>query len=224
MILTLTKWAEQLAGDLNRPVDYMFINRLKDLIVQEYSTIIKQSIDRNGYDKSLTSSIFIPLERLVAPPIEKTKNNILHRTTCSVIRPVRHANQAQPFTFVGSEDGVTSFIPSSFEEVSFISHLPLVSEAIRYVYTDSYIYILSPTPIAKVKISAIFSDLSSYYEITTTKVGKFTSTNTGTKKQSADIELDIPLDIVNLVKFKLISEELRLETEVKPDITHVDNT
>lgn len=223
MIITIDKWADQLANDFNRPTDLMFINRLKDLITQEYATIIKQSVEKNGFTPGLITSIVLPLVKLVNPPLEKSKKIILYKTLLGIKQPVRVANQNYSFTYFGSEDGTNSFILSSFEEMNFIHHLPFVSEAIRYIYEPPFAYVATNTPIQKVKISSIFSDITTFYEEQATSSSIFNSSFTATKVTRTNVELDIPLDLINLVKYKLINEELKLETTVITENTHVDN-
>lgn len=219
MIITLNKWADQLANDLGRHNDPIFKSQAKDLIVQEYATLIKQSVDKHGYTKSLISSVYIPLTRVLNSPLEKTKKIITYVTNFKVKQPLRNANSLGIFTYVGSKDGTVSFIPSSFDELNFISHLPLVSMALRYIYENSLIYIISPTPITSIKVSSIFTDLTTSYEYISdnTYSGLIGSTPNVVVKESTDVELDIPLDIMNKVKHKLMAEELAVQSNQRND-------
>ncbi len=217
MILTIDKWADQLAGTFNRITDSIFIARLKDLIVQEYATILKQTVEKNGYSKDLITSVYLPLSVVTDKPKGFRKNNILYRTTLGIVKPVRTTLSPDLFTFVGSEDGIVSFVPTTFVNTGFNEFLPLVGDAIYYIYDNSYIYVTTFTPINKIKISAIFSDISLFYEEVTVSIGNFNKASTYQSVIKTNVPLDIPLDIVNLVKYKLLNEELKIEFGLKVD-------
>jgi len=227
MIITLNKLADQLAADMNRSNDFKLKARLIDLISQEYATILKQTVDKNGYSESLISSVYIPLERSMTLPLEITRKRILYVTKLKIKQPLRTSLAPQPFTFVGSYDGVVSFIPSSFELISYNDNLPFISESIKYVYSNNLIYVLSPTPIKKIKVSAIFADIQTVYEpVSNSKDTIFNISSSEVHLVNRyDVELDIPLDILNLIKHKLLSEELRLQEQIqmKQIISDVDN-
>ncbi len=209
MIITLDKWADQIANNVGKSNDLLFKSTLKDLIQQEYATLIKQTIDKNGYSNSLLSSIFMPLERVLNSPLEKTSKISLYVSRFKIKQPIRTNNSLKIFTFVGSEDGTVSFIPCSFEELNFVEYLPLVSGGIRYAYQNELIYVFSIVPINKTKITSVFADLTTVYEYTTDK--KYTSLLSKpqeiTVKQKTNIELDIPIDIINRINTKLLSEQ-----------------
>lgn len=225
MLITLDKWADQLAADVNRSNDHKFKAVIKDLIAQEYATIIKQSVDRNGYSLSLVSSITIPLMRVVNSTLELVNNRLLYITTVKVKQPLRTSSSPIPFTYVGGEDGSSSFIPTSFESVKYNKYLPLISEAVSYVYENGFIYVLTCIPIKKIKISSIFADIKDVYEeviIDSNTTFNITAPTTIVKEKT-NIELDVPIDIINLIKHKLLSEELRFQEQVKQKISDVDN-
>ncbi len=227
MIITLNKLADQLAADMNRSNDFKLKARLIDLISQEYATILKQTVDKNGYSQSLITSVYIPLERDKTSPLEISKKKILHISKLKIKQPLRTILSPQPFTFVGSHDGVVSFIPTSFESISYNDHLPFISQSIKYIYSNNYIYVISNAPIKKIKVSAIFADIQTVYEPINQNIN--TNFNIGSNETIAvnknDVELDIPLDIVNLIKYKLLNEELKLQEQVqmKQTISDVDN-
>lgn len=227
MIITLNKLADQLAADMNRSNDFKLKARLIDLISQEYATILKQTVDKNGYSQSLITSVYIPLERDKTSPLGILKKKILQVSKLKIKQPLRTILSPQPFTFVGSYDGVVSFIPTSFEAINYNDNLPFISQSIKYIYSNNYIYVISNAPIKKIKVSAIFADIQVVYEpISQSNVTNFDiGSNEAIAVNRNDIELDVPLDILNLIKHKLLNEELRLQEQVqmKQTISDVDN-
>jgi hypothetical protein len=219
-MITLDKWADQLAGDMNRPFDHILIHRLKDLINQEYATILKQKIDKDPMDESLLRSVIIPVEYVPDNALERSTGTRIYKTKFKLSNPIR-SNKHRDFKFVGSSDGVIPFIRNTMSNWSFFTDLPLVGNASRYNY-DEYITVISDTRIKFIKVTDLFADLQVCYNETIIE-SPLGTTKSIIVTYRTDVELDVPLDIINLVKYKLLNEELKLDTTIKTENAHVDN-
>ena len=155
---TLNQLGARVANLLKQPFNLELQERIKDAFKNLRATRIRQSIERNGVDDILTQSYIVCVTK-----VDVTLDDCARKLGCNILRssnkvavPIRYKTD-EPFTFVGTDDGVT-FIYSTLGAVLKMKYLPMIGNAIWYIYENGYIYLYGNTRIKEFRVQAIFSN------------------------------------------------------------------
>lgn len=152
--------AAEIAQITDKIQDIPFTRMLKNLVIGNRATILKQQYDRDGrFPSGSEDSITVPIKSV--PSNECMNDEIdctVFRTTQKIPRPIRKNRNPIPFSFVGNLNQENSFIFVKPEEVKpfrqgnrFIKDKPL------YTYYNDYIYLFNHEG-GKITIREVFAD------------------------------------------------------------------
>jgi len=156
---TLKTLAYQVASSFDRDTDFLFIERIKDLIIQTRNQFVHRETDKYGINDRYIQPYNAELE-LVNASVDSTITSkyTLLRTTNKIPAPIRF-NSDVPFVFVGSLDRMIGFRNIKPYIMKYGRSLRLIGNAICYFYTNKYIYIWNSTKLERVLIEAIYEQL-----------------------------------------------------------------
>jgi hypothetical protein len=229
---SLNEYAQQLADSFNRPYDAMFLERVKQLIVQERATYLQRTMDKDGVDKEYRQTYYAAIQlvnkkEITNPTGEAIGTQQVYKTVNRIPKPIRWKNYT-PFFYVGREDGDFAFRIGNYYTGKLNKLLPLIGEAIVYDYIDGYIYVFpnidengNVIPIASpIRIDEVIQNP----RFVRTNNASASNANTLENCQmfTDDMEFPMPLDMVNSIKLSL--KELFI-TDHKDILqkTHIDN-
>ena len=156
---TLNKLAYQVASSFDRDTDFLFIERLKDLIIQTRNQFVHRQIDKYGVNERYIQPYVAELT-LVNASVDSTitsKYELL-RTTNKIPAPIRYDSDSS-FTFVGSVDRMITFRKIKPYIMNSSRSLRYIGGAICYFYTNEYVYIWNNTKLDRILIEAIYEEL-----------------------------------------------------------------
>ena len=156
---TLNTLAIQVASSFDRDSDFLFIERIKDLIISTRNLFVHRETDKYGINDRYIQPYLATLEKVNASvdPTIPSRYEIL-RTTNKIPAPIRF-NSDVPFVFVGSLDRMIGFRNIKPYAIRNSRSLRLIGNAICYFYTNEYIYIWNNTKLERVLIEAIYERL-----------------------------------------------------------------
>lgn len=156
---TLNKLAYQVASSFDRDSDFLFIERLKDLILNTSNLFKHREVDKYGINERYVQPYVAELE-LVNASMDSTVTSkfTLLRTTNKIPAPL-HFQSDTPFVFVGSLDRMISYRKIKPYIMKSSRSLRLIGNAICYFYTNQYIYIWNNTKLESVLIEAIYESI-----------------------------------------------------------------
>lgn len=156
---TLNKLAYNIASSFDRDSDFLFIERIKDLIINTRNLFVHRETDKYGVNERYIQSYVAELTSVNAS-MDSTINSryTLLRTTNKIPNPIRYQSDV-PFVFVGSLDRMIGFRNIKPYIMKSSRSLRLIGSAICYFYTDGYVYIWNNTKLESVLIEAIYEDL-----------------------------------------------------------------
>lgn len=165
---TLNKLAYQVASSFDRDSDFLFIERLKDLIIQTRNLFVHREVDKYGVNERYIQPYIAELT-LVNASMDSTitsKYELL-RTTNRIPSSIRYQSDV-PFVFVGSVDRMIGFRNIKPYIMKSSRSLRLIGNAICYFYTNGYIYIWNNTKLENILVEAVYEDLDITQDITDT--------------------------------------------------------
>ena len=156
---TLNTLAIQVASSFDRDSDFLFIERIKDLIIQTRNLFVHRETDKYGINDRYIQPYLATLEKVNASvdPTIPSRYEIL-RTTNKIPAPIRF-NSDVPFVFVGSLDRMIGFRNIKPYSIRNSRNLRLIGNAICYFYTNEYIYIWNNTKLERILVEAIYERL-----------------------------------------------------------------
>lgn len=138
---TLNILADEIAGALDRPFDYMFKERIKSIFRHEVATFIRQSLNKDGLVEQFKSKFGAIIAVIDDSSISIGTNVNVLRTVNKVARPVRYKTD-DPFSWVGKPDGSIIYIYTKLPELPYADlQFSYSRYPTRYIYTNDYIYI-----------------------------------------------------------------------------------
>lgn len=241
---TLNLIADELSGALNRPFDSMLKQRLKSIFRHEAATMIRQSIDKVGVDDIFRTRFRVRIAKVTDNTLVGVHGDKWFRTIYKVPRPIRYKTD-EPFLWVGSDDGKTIFIYSRLTEIQYGEIQPayvgntiesINYKPIRYIWQNDYIYIYNylytTSGISDIIVPGIDPGNDEAEDIPYITIeGPFGINDIITPEDELssivvtdDTELPLPEDLIQAIKLKLLSGELRV-TDSKDIIppSHTDN-
>lgn len=156
---TLNKLAYQVASSFDRGEDLLFLERVKDLIINTRNQFVHRETDKYGVNERYIQPYVAELE-LVNASVDSTitsRYQIL-KTVNKIPAPIRF-NSDVPFVFVGSVDRTIPFRYIKPYIIKFTRYLKYIGNAICYFYTNEYIYIWNNTKLDRILIEAIYEEL-----------------------------------------------------------------
>jgi hypothetical protein len=156
---TLNKLAYQVASSFDRDSDFLFIERLKDLIIQTRNQFVHREIDKYGVNEKYVQPYIAELT-LVNASMDSTIDSRyeLLRTTNKIPSPIRYQTDV-PFIFVGSVDRMIGFRNIKSYIMKSSRSLRFIGSAICYFYSNGYIYIWNSTKLENVLVEAVYEEL-----------------------------------------------------------------
>lgn len=163
---SLTELAYQVAHSFERGTDLLFIERIKDLLINERSMLIHREIDKYGINEQYLQPYTPTLIRVNASesPILSSNREVL-RTTLKIPTPVRFQGDV-PFYFVGSPDRLVTYRYNRGYMLDFDHYLKFIGSGITYAFTNNYLYILNNIKIESILIEAIYNNLGLTNDLT----------------------------------------------------------
>jgi len=156
---TLNTLSYQVAESFDRGTDFIFLERVKDLIISTRNLFVHRETDKYGINDRYIQPYLADLTLVNASvdPTISSKYEVL-RTTNKIPAPIRF-NTDVPFVFVGSLDRMIPFRYMKPYIMKSSRSLRLIGSAICYFYTNEYVYIWNNTKLERVLIEAIYEQL-----------------------------------------------------------------
>ena len=156
---TLNQLAYQVASSFDRDADFLFIERIKELIINTRNQFVHREIDKYGVNDRYIQPYVAELI-LVNASNDSTITSKLEflRTTNKIPTPIRYQTDV-PFIFVGSVDRKVNFRYIKPYIISFVRNVRYIGNAICYFYINEYIYIYNNTKLDRVLIDAAYEKL-----------------------------------------------------------------
>lgn len=156
---TLNKLAYQVASSFDRDSDFLFIERIKDLIIQTRNQFVHREIDKYGVNEKYVQPYIAELILVNASMDSNIDSRYtLLRTTNKIPSPIRYQTDV-PFVFVGSLDRMIGFRNIKPYIMKSSRSLRLIGNAICYFYSNGYIYIWNNTKLESILVEAIYEEL-----------------------------------------------------------------
>ena len=156
---TLNTLAFQVASSFDRDTDFLFIERIKDLIIQTRNTFVHREIDKYGVNYRYVQPYVADLEEVNASEESTIISKFtLLRTVNKIPVPLRF-NTDVPFVFVGSLDRMIPFRYIKPYIMKFSRNLRLIGGAICYFYTNEYVYVYNTIKLDKLLLETVFEQL-----------------------------------------------------------------
>lgn len=156
---TLNSLAYQVASSFDRDTDFLFIERIKDLIINVRSTFIHRELDKYGVNEQYIQPYIAELEEVNASETTYITSKLtILRTTNKIPTPIRYQSDV-PFIFVGSVDRTIPFRYIKPYIMKFTISLRFIGQGITYFYTNGYVYIFNNTKLTRVLIEAPYNSL-----------------------------------------------------------------
>ena len=152
---TLNSLAYQVAGSFDRDTDIIFIERIKDLILNTRNLFVHREVDKYGINYRYVQPYVAQLEKVNASMDSTIDSKFeLLRTTNKIPPPLRFQGDV-PFVYVGSLDRMVSYRYIKPYIMNASRSIRLIGSAVCYFYTGGYLYICNNTKIDKVLIESI---------------------------------------------------------------------
>lgn len=201
-----------ITDNLNRPFDTMLYERIRLLVIAEANKLIRQQIQKNGFDSAYIQRYTIALTQADISLSSTYPIKIVLRTVSKIHEPIRIGGI--PFKYVGAVDSSYPFMYKEPHEALLQSSLPLIGNGIIYSYDDGYIWVYNTLMVKEIAISAshVFKPISPNIENTD-----------GIQFTDDDIfpaPADMIADIIEIVTKKLMNN---IDANNKIEDTHSDN-
>jgi len=160
---TLNTLAHQVASSFDRETDLLFIERLKELIINTRNLFVHREIDKYGVNYVYVQPYIAELIKVNASLDSTIDSKFeLLRTSNKIPRPLRFQTDV-PFVFVGSVDRMIGFRSIKPYILKASRSLRNIGNAICYFYSNEYLYIWNNTKLTRVLIEAVYEKLDVTY-------------------------------------------------------------
>lgn len=154
------KIAIEVAHTVGKVQDIPFERWVKEVVIANRATILKQQFDRDGrFPSGSEDSVTVPMKQVEA--IECGADEItctVYRTEQKIPRPIRKNRTPVPFSFAGNAKQAVSFIFVKPEEVRpFIEGNRFIKDKPLYAYYNDYIFTFNHVG-GKITIREAFAD------------------------------------------------------------------
>ena len=227
---TLNEIARRVIDSLDRPFDPMLLNRVKGYIIDEYNTVAKRAIERNGMSALHRQKYYIELTSAYYPDTNVFTVGSGDRFSCyksknRIPTPMRYDNDT-PFLYVGSPDYKYPYLYKTPEALMFNDVLGTnyqltagASKIICYwfdIYFNLYVvgipaseearFILIEAPYANPRLAFNQEDVDAGI------------------RYADDMEFPLTPDLVNSVILAITKNHLTItDHKDKVEATHLDN-
>jgi hypothetical protein len=156
---TLNTLAYQVASSFDRDSDFLFIERLKDLIIQTRNIFVHREVDKYGVNYRYVQPYIVELELVNASMDLNIPSKFeLLRSVNKIPAPIRFDGDT-PFVFVGSLDRMIGFRNIKPYIMQSSRSLRLIGNAICYFYTNNDIYVWNNTKLDRLLAETIYEQL-----------------------------------------------------------------
>lgn len=170
---TLNKLADEIGDALNRPFDWQFKERIKEIFRHECATSVRQAINKDGNQDQFKTRFSAAIAVYNNMESYNVGENI-YRTVDQLPTPIRYSTD-DPFTYVGTTNNRSAFIYTKPEELVYadVSNV-YTNYPTRYTYRNDYIYLHNT-------LFAVQGDISSIVDYNDTIVGAILITSSAHK-------------------------------------------
>ena len=156
---TLAKLAQEVASSFDRGTDFIFIERIKELIINTRMMFIHREIDKYGVSERYIQGYVANLITVNASMDSTIDSKLtILRTENKIPAPIRYQTDV-PFVFVGSLDRIVSFRYIKPYIMKHTRSLRLIGNGICYFYIDGYVYVYNNTKLERILIDAPYESL-----------------------------------------------------------------
>lgn len=191
---TIRQIGNQVTHALNRPLDNALYLRAKDLFIQEYNRMAKESLGRNFKSLYFRQSYIASVK-----PVDKADSCVVSigcdvfRTVNKVPKPMRLPG-AEPFLYVGGVDGQNRYIFTKVTELKLVAKGKYTSKISRYDWINDYIYVYTDNKFLEyILIDSVFANPTLVQDDCLEGICI-----------DDDMELPIPEDLINLCISKIL--------------------
>ena len=214
--ITLNKIASDIAGNLDKPFDVRFIERIKFAVLYWRAELIRRDSEKNNISKEFLNKFVTNLIDVdIADSCLIDIGCKVKRTQYKIPRPIRQKDVDSLFPFLGSADGKQSFSMVDMELLDMYKHSKYTNKEPRVDYTNGYLYVYDMSSesyrskIKYIRIHGVFFDPRAISEIMCDDEPCWTD----------DDELPIGSDMVRTIIEGITQGKLRLpdpdEEEIK---------
>lgn len=199
---TLNKLADEIGDALNRPFDWMFKERIKEIFRHEAATSVRQAINKDGNQDQFKTRFSAAVAVYNNMETYNVGYNV-YRTVDQLPTPIRYSTD-DPFTYVGTTNNRLAFIYTKPEELQYADLSPTYTNyPTRYTYSNSYIYLHNT-------MFAVQGDITSITDYSTTVAGtvlivsaahKLITGNTITITGTTNYNSDYSVTVINKDSF-----------------------
>lgn len=156
---TLNTLSYQVAESFDRGTDFLFIERIKDLVISTSNLFKHREVDKYGINERYVQPYVAELQLMNASMDSTIPSKYeLLRTINKIPSPLRFSGDS-PFVFVGSLDRMVTFRKIKPYIMRSSKSLRLIGGAISYFYTNEYIYIWNNTKLDRILVEAIYEEI-----------------------------------------------------------------
>jgi hypothetical protein len=156
---TLSTLSYEIASSFDRGEDILFLERIKDLVIQSTNTFMHREADKYGVnDRYVRPYKAVLIKVNASEDVNISSRFTLLRTTNKIPCPLRYQSDV-PFVFVGSLDRQIPFRYMKPYIMNSSRNLPLIGSAICYFYINEYLYVWNNTKLSEILIDAIWERL-----------------------------------------------------------------
>ena len=202
---TLNQIAERIAYSLNDPLNTMLRENIKFSVKYWRSMLIRRDVAQNGLSDEILQRIYIDLIKVdKADACDFTIGcDYILRSKYKVPKPIRLKTDTL-FKMVGVFDLQNNQKPTTyteFEEFRYTKFNRFTSNAIRYNYTNGYLYFFNNTLLKRAVIQSAFSDPSEV------------NTACDTECYNDDMDFPCPDDMLQQIVDGILKNEFILKTK-----------
>lgn len=201
---SLRQLATEYINALNKPFDNMLYERIKALLIHERAQEYRRSVAKNGIDEEFLQRYKIELQLVdISDAYGIDFEKKILRSKNKIANLVRYINDS-PFTYVGTLNGSYPFIYMQPYAIASIDNLEYAKGINAYTFRNQYIYVYSRnTSLEAIYVETIFAEPH--------KIDNSDSSNPNVQFTD-DMEFLISEDLIQTIKSKLLSGELRIDT------------
>lgn len=213
--MTLKQIVDSIINSINRPYDDMLYGRVRDLVINERSLLLRQQIHKYTDDKLYMQDYTVSLEKVSINTNSSNAVDYILRSVNKIPKPIFHKS-GRPFYYVGSSDGKIPYTWRNKDQLYFIMDEPLISCSVGYSYVNGYIEIYNNFKISELLITATYES----YEIYNSDE---TSTS-GICYENDNYEFPLNSDLINVLISNIVEKRLtNIERADVTENTHLDN-
>lgn len=237
---TLNVIADEIIGDLQRPFDVQFRERVKSILRHVFSTLIRQQLQKHGNDEQFSTHFYLDVIPKPAGPCnpDGSPSDNCWVSEFELPKPIRDGGDV-PFVFVGTNDHKVSFLFTQPWEMKYANQteayqdkptrywlnnskdLVVCDIPEQYICPDQIALTSTESPLKLTPCNKVCLHVEGSFPPGMMTPGKY-------KGQDAiefhdDMVTPFPDDLIQTAKKMAFEELLILDNKVAPELTHIDN-